>query len=456
MGKKIGIGFVALLIIAFSYFIVNFGPIISGFGAKAVCSCVYVSNRTAQSAIDNELAAFPLSLGDFFVTPEDKSATGSVFGFAEAKAIYREGLGCTLIREISEIDIRNQIPDLKLTKPVLSNTVYWPFGTKLVDTIPSNVNMEKLQLVISKAFEDSNPKIPANTRGIVVIYKGQLITEKYAKGFDKNMPQLGWSMTKSVTNMLYGILDIKEEINIMEPTLISSWQNDDRAKITTDQLLRMSSGLYWEEVYSNVSTATNMLYKFSDMGGFAQSQMVEFAPEQKWYYSSGSTNILSLMLRKKLGDENYYEFAQNELFSKIGITTAVIEPDASGTFVGSSYMWASARDWARLGLLYLNKGNWYGNQIMTEDWVNYSVTPTPKAPKGEYGSQWWLNAGEPGNPSNRLLPNVPTDMYMMDGYEGQRVFVVPSSDLVVVRLGQNKKGGFDHDAFLSGIISCVN
>ena len=453
--SKILIALVTILIGGFIYFIINFGPIISGFGAKAVCSCVYVGNRTTQSVIQNELKAFPLSLGSFVLNKDGQSATGTVFGLAEAKAIYRPGLGCTLVRERTEGEIREEKQKLELRIPNLSDTIYWPLGSLVSDTLPDGVDISAIEKAVSNSFEDINPEVPANTRAVVVVYKGQLIYEKYTDGFEINTPQLGWSMTKSVTNILYGILSKSGRINIEEPAPVKEWQQDERKDITTDQLLRMSSGLYWEEVYSNVSTATNMLYKYADMGQFALSQKAKVTPDTEWYYSSGTTNVLSKIIRDNIGEEEYYDFAQDELFYKLGIKSAIIEPDASGTFVGSSYMWASARDWARLGLLYLNQGNWFGNQIVTPEWVEYTITPTPSAPKGEYGSQWWLNAGEKGNESNRLLPNVPTDMYMMDGYEGQRVFVVPSSDLVVVRLGQNKRGGFDHDAFLSSIIQSL-
>ena len=446
--------FTTLLIIAFIFFINHFGPIISGFGAKGVCSCVYVGNRTAQSAIDNELAAFPLSLGTFELNESDKSASGSVFGFAKAKAIYRKGLGCTLVRELSEEQVRNQQGDLALNIPTLSDTVFWPQGTKMADTVPAALDLDRLKSVVNASFENVNPEVPAKTRGVVVIYNGQLVHEAYSKEFNKQSAQLGWSMTKSVTNMLFGVLDQQGRYDINTPAPIKEWTSDERSKITTDHLLRMSSGLYWEEVYSNVSTATNMLYTSANMGAFALDQKAKSAPDTEWYYSSGTTNILSKILRDELGD-SYYHFAQDELFTKLGVTTAVIEPDAGGTHVGSSYMWASARDWARLGQLYLNNGYWYGEQIISANWVNYTIQPTPKAPKGEYGAQWWLNAGEKKNSENRLLKEVPTDMYMMDGYEGQRVFVVPSSSLVVVRLGQNKKGGFDHNTFLSGIIDCI-
>ena len=453
--KRFITGFIALLLGGFIYFIVNFGPIISGFGAKAICSCVYLGDRTTQSVIENELAAFPLTLGTFELNEEGKSASGSVFGFAKAKAIYREGLGCTLVRGVSEDEIRNAKEKLNIKLPILNDSVYWPLGKKKVDTIPSNLNFIELKKIVDASFLNSNPEVPAKTRAIVVVYKGQLIIEQYANGFTGLSKQLGWSMTKSVVNMLFGVMSKKGMININHAAPVKEWNNDSRANITTDQLLRMSSGLSWQEVYSNVSTATNMLYVHDDMGGFASSQPSSKAPDQEWLYSSGTSNILSKIMRENLTDQAYYQFAQDELFSKIGITSAIIEPDASGTFVGSSYMWANAKDWAKLGLLYLNKGNWYGNQIIDSSWVDYSVTPTPAAPRGEYGSQWWLNSGEKGNEINRLLPNVPTDMYMMDGYEGQRVFVVPSSDLVVVRLGQNKNGGFDYDEFLSSVISCI-
>ena len=456
--QKILIALGTIILGGFIYFILNFGPIIAGFGAKGVCSCVFVGNRTAQSAIDNELGAFPLSLGSFEVNLEDSSATGSVFGFATAKAIYRKGLGCTLVREKTEEELRKELPGILVNKPVLSDTNYWPEGTKIADTLPEGLDLTKLQNAVTASFDNTNPEIPAKTRGVVVIYKGQFILEQYADEFDENSVQLGWSMTKSVTNTFYGIMGKKGLIDIYQPAPVQAWADaeDPRHPITTDALLRMSSGLYWEEVYSNVSTATNMLYKYADMGGFAASQPKDVEMNEKWYYSSGTTNILSKIMREKLGDAAYYQFTQDELFSKIGVTSAVIEPDASGTFVGSSYMWATARDWARLGLLYLNDGNWYGEQILPQGWVAYTVNPTAGTDQGQYGAQWWLNAGEKGNPENRLLPNVPTDMYMMDGYEGQRVFVVPSKDLVVVRLGQNKRGGFDYDLFLSNVINAIN
>lgn len=454
---KIGLGFLVVLTGAFVYFILNFGPIISGFGAKDMCSCVFIGERSPESVVQNELGAFPLTLGTFSVNFEDSSVVGTVFGFARSEAIFRSGLGCTLVRETTSKDLRKSLPQLIIENPEVNDTLYWPLGSRMPDTIPVGIDVKNLEQAVLQSFQNIHPEIPVKTRAVVVVYKGQIVAEEYDEEFTAESKHIGWSMTKSVTNMLYGILVKKGVVDIYERAPVEEWSqlSDPRNEITYDQLLRMSSGLHWEEVYSNVSTATNMLYKHSNMGAFAASQPLDFTPDSVWYYSSGTTNILSRLIRQKLGDENYYGFAHRELFSPIGLSSAVLEPDASGTFVGSSYMWATARDWARFGILFWKNGDWFGNQILPKGWVEYSVRPTPNCGRGEYGAQWWLNAGENGNPSNRLCPNVPADMYMMDGYEGQRVFVVPSKDLVVVRLGQNKKGGFDQDLFLSRIISCI-
>lgn len=453
--SKILMAFLIILGGGFSYFIYNFGPIVSGFGAKGVCSCMSMGNRTLESVVNNELGAFPLSLGTFEYDATKKVATGSVFGFAKSEAFYRDGLGCTLVREYSKDEITENLPSLSISSPELSDTVYWPIGTKISDTTPVNIDLELLEQAVASSFQNTHPELPAKTRSVVVIYKGQLITEAYAPDFNSESVQLGWSMAKSVTNTLFGIMVNQGKIKIDLPAPVEGWEADERAQITIDDLLRMNSGLYWEEVYSNVSTATNMLYKYADMGSFAASQKSAVKPNTEWYYSSGTTNILSQIMRNELG-EDYYLYPYNELFNKLGMTSAVIETDASGTYVGSSYMWANARDWGKIGQLYLQDGVWNGERLLPEGWVDYTVQPSIGTPKGEYGAQWWLNKGEKGNEENRLLPDVPTDMYMMDGYEGQRVFVVPSKDLVVVRLGQNKRGGFDYNKFLSEVISSVN
>ena len=219
--------------------------------------------------------------------------------------------------------------------------------------------------------------------------------------------------------------------------------------------MQMSSGLSWIENYSvPPRSATIMLYSNKDMGIYAASQPLESQPGEVFYYSSGTANIISRIIRENVGDENYYQFPYKELFNKIGMHSIELEPDAGGTFVGSSYSMATARDFARFGLLFLNDGVWNGKRILPEGWVKYSSAPVTGAKLGEYGAQWWTNAGEKNNPSNRPYPGVPTDAFLAEGHEDQYIFVVPSKKLVVVRLGLTKTD-FDMNRLVSEIIESL-
>ena len=196
------------------------------------------------------------------------------------------------------------------------------------------------------------------------------------------------------------------------------------------------------------SPATRMLYQEDDLPRYAMTFKLNEKPGEHFKYSSGTSNILSGIIREKTGT-GYYNFVYEKLLHKIGMNSAVMEPDAGGTFVGSSYCFASARDWARFGLLYLHDGVVNGERILPEGWVKYTATPASGALKGEYGAQFWLNAGQPGNPTNRTYPGVPTDCFYAEGYQGQQVFIIPSYDVVIVRLSLQKSGNFDENKFLS-------
>ena len=442
---------VLLLMVAAGYLITQVFPIISGYGAKQLCSCVMLGKRTPESVIEKELGQSPLSLGTYSMNFEDSTATASVFGLATKKAIYRKGLGCSLISEISEKEFRSQSYKLPEKPHIDADTINWPSGNRLKDTVFPEIDYTHLTETVEKAFE--NPQGLRNTRAIVVVYKNQLVLEKYAEGFDKHSPQIGWSMTKSITNTLIGILVKQGKLDIQDKAPIKEWQNDNRNTITLDNLLKASSGLEWEEVYDRPSYATRMLFTKKDMGTFAASAPLIHHPGDTFLYSSGTTNILSRIIRETVGKENYYHFPYTHLFHKIGMVNIVMETDAGGTFVGSSYSFATARDWARFGLLYLNGGVWENERILPEDWVNYTVQPAKGAPKGEYGAQFWLNAGEQGNPQNRTYPDVPANAYWAAGFEGQNVYILPSQDLVVVKLSLSQKGNkMDDNLFLSELL----
>jgi len=341
-------------------------------------------------------------------------------------------------------------------KPALNqDTIAWPMGNLRSDSIPPGVDTEKLNDVVTHAFDEPTGASLRRTRAILVVYDGKIIAEKYAPGFTKDSRQIGWSMTKSITNAMVGILVKQGKLDVNAPAPIEAWKNDARNKITLNDLMHMSSGLDWVENYGGPSGATNMLFKKKDMGVYAASVPAKDEPGKIFKYSSGTTNIISRIVRDHIGDENYYRFPYEELFYKLGIYSMVLEPDAGGTIVGSSYSFATARDWARFGLLYLNDGVWNGERILPEGWVKYSTTPTSGAKLGEYGAQFWLNAGEAGNASNRTYPSVPAELYWADGFEGQNVFILPSKKLVIVKLSQSQGSYLNDDEFLASVIDAL-
>jgi len=252
-----------------------------------------------------------------------------------------------------------------------------------------------------------------------------------------------------------GILVKQGKLKVEDAAPILEWKNDSRSKISLHNLLQASSGLSWSESYfSPTADFHQMFIRSDDKGGYAASKELVHEPGSFFQYSSGTTNLISRMIRHTVGDEAYYKFPYENLFYKIGMNHALMEVDASGTFVASSYSFATARDWARFGMLYANDGVWNGERILPEGWVKYTVTPAPAAELGKYGAQWWLNAGEKNNPAMRKYPDLPRDAYWADGFEEQFVMVIPSKDLVVVRLGVSHHG-FDFSKLVNGVISAL-
>jgi CubicO group peptidase (beta-lactamase class C family) len=430
-------------------------PILTGYGAKMLCSCAFLAGRDANDIRNIELARFPVSLGSFQLNTEDSSATGSVLGLARKKAVFRKGLGCTLISEISEHALRKQTHLLFTPAPSDPDSIPWPKGDKLADSLPKGLDAKRLHEIVSDAFSDPDHLNLRNTRAIVVLYDGIIIAEQYAEGFNAMSRLQGWSMAKSLTNALVGILVKQGRLNVHDQASVDSWKHDDRKKITLNDLMHASSGLAWVEEYGGPSDATNMLFKKKDMGLFAAQHPMNDPPGSTFYYSSGTANLISWIIRQTVGDTAYYAFPYKELFSKIGAVSVVLEPDAGGTFVGSSYAVATARDWARFGLLYLNDGVMNGEQILPDGWVSYTRTPAPATKRGQYGAQFWLNAGAPGNPKRRSFPDVPPDLFYADGFAGQDVFILPSKKLVVVKLSESQGDFLDDDRFLADIISTL-
>jgi len=424
-------------------------PIISGYSAKNACSCAFLQGRTKASISKEELSSFPLSLGNIEINYTDSTVTGTVLGMAKRKAIYRNGLGCTLVNDLSEDDVRAQ----KFIVPYLvkaSDTVW------ANDTLQGNVlfNKSKLDSAVATAFQTEYNKKPVLTKALLVVFKNKIIAEKYASGYNQNSMLLGWSMAKSVTGALMGILVKQGKLQVEQPAPIAAWRQakDDKKQIRLEDLLQQTSGLSFREDYSSYSNATNMLFNRGDMAGYTERLPMKVKPGTEFYYSSGNSNILSGIVRSAVGEKDYHSFPYRELFHKLGMYHTIMEPDASGTFVGSSYIWASARDYARFGMLYLNDGIWNGERILPEGWTKKSRLPPPINPLKNYGYQFWLNGLIETKPGQKEFPKAPDDLFYADGYGGQRIYIIPSRQLVAVRLGLNK---FDEQRFIEWLMQSI-
>lgn len=426
-------------------------PVGTAYAAKTLCSCVFVSGRTEADVLAQELKTrwYVSTAVDY----SEGLATGSILGLWKRTAIVREGLGCTILhgKTLAELDAR------KLDRSGI------PYAEKvLIDyhdslSLDLAVDWDQLAAGIEYAFtEPKEGETRRNTRAVLVLKDSIVLAERYAPGYGPETPQLGWSMTKSVTQAMIGMLIQDGKLSLYEPAPVPEWQGegDPRSGIILDQLLRMSSGLAFEEVYFPPADATTMLFEEADAGAYAAAQPLEVSPDTKWSYSSGTTNILSRLVKQTVGEEAaYLRFPHERIFGPLGMRQSILETDASNTYVGSSFMYAPARDWAKFGLLYLRDGLWRGKRLLPVGWVAYTRTATPVSPQGEYGAQFWLNAGINAAGDDRPFPSLPTDVYYPSGFEGQHVFIIPSLDLVVVRLGYTPdRADFELEVFLRGIL----
>ena len=463
----IGMGLVLVVTTGvFTWFLSNALPLGTGFAAKYLCSSTFISQRDPDIVFEEDVAPInPIAIAvDWQVDRDQKSVVADSFGLFKAKAIFRKGCGCALIIGTTEEEMRRQTfyrQGAEDVPPARHGDMPWPEGDRgPLDPASQGIDPAKLKKALDVAFAETEPGNPKKTRAILVVYNGRLVAERYAPGFHKDMPLLGWSMSKSVTNALVGIQVKKQWLDINAPAPVPEWQNDGnpRQNITIDQMLRMSTGLVFEESYIPPDDTTRMLFESYDFAAYAAGRPMEAEPDAKWNYSSGVANIISRIVRQtaEKKDPAYYNFIRNELFYKIGMYSALWEPDASGTFVGSSYTFAIPRDWARFGLLYLQDGVWKDERILPRGWVEYTTTPTPAAPRGEYGALFWLNAGSPSGPTDRRWPNAPRDAYAATGFQEQKVIIIPSKKLVLVRFGASSiRKAWNTDEFITNVIAAL-
>lgn len=432
----------------------------AGYKAKVLTSGVFMSQRDPQELLREDLSHVPqLKWFKHKIDRQSRCVDVSLFGLARRRAIFRPGLGCTLIAGDSQDEVRAQRYPLPVPELVNPDDIPWPMGDLIPDDEPAiGIDLQRVSKVVESAFIEPDPRRLRRTRAVVVVYDGRIIAERYTPGITSKTPLIGWSMTKSVINALVGILVGQGKLSVQAPAPVPQWQQpgDPRAAITLDHLLRMTSGLDFAEHYGEPCSDVNlMLFVEPDAAAFAARKPLVTEPGTNWAYSSGSTNIISGIVRRAVGGDlaDYFAFPRLALFNRIDMRSAVLEPDTAGNFVGSSFMYATARDWARFGLLYLGDGVWQGQQILPEGWVNYTRTPTPGAPLGMYGAQFWLNVGD--GSGKRAYPELPEDLFLARGFQEQVVAIIPSRKLVVVRLGMTHEGEWEFEQFMADLLKAI-
>lgn len=420
-GKAIGIfigGFVGIAVVLVGYLLL-FPPDLlrvgTNYSAKIVCSNVFIAGRDPDQvlSVDVQAPGHPLLKQiSIDVDREAQNVEARIFKiFAPAISQYREGLGCT---NVHSAGLSNQT---LAASPDLPDGI-WPLG--------NDVELSENPRIAEALSDDA--LLGEDYRAVVFLRNGRIVGERYAQVFDETTPLLGWSMTKTVTAGLIGTLIQSGEMSLDENLTESfpDWAQDGRGDITVADMLAMSSGLEWNEDYGDFSDVTRMLYLKDDLAGFASERPAESETGRVFNYSSGTSTILSRVWQDKIKDGGL-SFPKEALFEPLGMTSVVLETDATDTFVGSSYMYGTARDWARFGQFLLQQGVWQGQQILPKGFANWMFEPVA-ASDGIYGKgHLWIEA--PGD-----LPPF-EDAVWLQGHDGQSIGIFPSHDMVVVRLG---------------------
>jgi len=418
----------------------------TGLVSKTLCTGVFVSGLDPDALYAEAVKPIPgqTRLAKHLKYVVDRSArevTATWWGGFESRAVYREGFGCRLVHD----------NEPKVATGGDSSTGSMMKAATADETVPLEIlpPSPPLEAALDHVFQEPEKPPYRRVKAVVIMHDGKVVAERYAPGYSKDTPILGFSLAKSVTNALIGILVQQKKLSVEQIAPVPEWSDpsDPRHSITIEELMRMSSGLAVEEGDSGFDPVSRMLFLESDMAGFAARSKLKATPGTQWEYTSGNTLILSRIIRDAVGGhaQDVVEFARRELFEPLGIETATIEFDAVGTPVGSIFVLLSARDWAKFGELYRNDGVVNGRRILPVGWVKFSASPTLDH---DYGAGFWTNRGAHENAQARIRLGMPEDAFYGSGNLGQRVVVIPSEGLVIVRLGLTHSPGFDMKGLL--------
>jgi hypothetical protein len=394
----------------------------TAYAAKIICSNTFLAGRDPADVLARDVQApgHPLLKYVGFERSGD-AITTHLFGFvARQTAVYRPGLGCTVVADGDVDSVRAlTLADARARD---RSELEWPLGDQVSKPLSAPV----------QALLDDPELAGPEMRAIVVVKDGRIIGERYGKGFGETTPLLGWSMTKTVTAALVGQRIAEGKLAYDQDKLFPDW-TDGRAKIKISDLLAMQSGLDLEETYGDVNDVTRMLFLEPDQARFVAAKPLEAEPGTKWEYTTGSAVLLTRIWMNSFTDhQEALSYPRRALFDRIGMTSAILETDEAGTFSGGSLMYATARDWAKFGLLLAGGGLWNGEQVLSADFIGRVSTATALSDGVYTGAlAWKLASGERKGDSYA----IPADTYWAIGHDGQSLAIVPSENLVVVRLG---------------------
>ena len=412
--------------------------VVTSLVSHTLCSETFVSGLDPEQTYRETFGDWPavrrlLPAIRYEVDRGHREVRATLAGAFASRAVYRDGLGCV------QVSAGNTAPGgaTAADKTTPTATAAGP------DIAPPEIVEPadpRLRSALDRAFAKPETGPQRATKAVVVLHDGRVVAERYAPGYGIDTPLYGYSVTKSVVNALIGSLVRQGRLSIDAPAPVAAWRDpaDPRHAITVEQLLRMTSGLDLDERNNGFDPTSRMLYLESDMAGFAESAALIAPPGSRWSYSSPSTLILSRIIRDAAGGkpEDVLRFAHRELFDPLGMRNVTLEFDAAGTPVGSTHMFAAARDWTRFGLLYLNDGVAGGRRILPEGWVRFSASPTPGATLG-YGAGFFTNLGDSEYAKRRVRGGMPPGSFIASGMLGQRIVIAPAERLVVVRFGRS-------------------
>jgi CubicO group peptidase (beta-lactamase class C family) len=435
----------------------------SAMAAKTVCSAAFVAGRPTTNDLFTEdvlPASGVLAVVSTDIDEQAHTVTARFLGTFPRTAALVTDRGCVV-----------GLPADPTAQPHVPTPqdAPWPLGdAALPESLWRGVDAAALQSVVDAAMAGAGDAAAANPRGVAVVHDGRLLVSATAPGFPADTGLHGWSMTKTVTGMLFWKLAQDRGLDLAtpvveafptgrEPAWVADWRTDDRARMTLADLLAMRDGLDNTEDYAITGDVPQMLYAEPDMATWAADRPSAAPPGDRWLYLSATTNILSAVARAQFdSDAEYWAYPRTALFEPIGTQSASLETDTAGTWVGSSYGWASATDWAKLGQLMLDDGRWLGRQVLPAGWRELAGTPAMADGEGHgYGAQTWLPA-DPIGGECREVAGVPEDTLSMEGHWGQLVAMVPSRDAVVVRLGWTVvDDGFDSCQFIADVLATL-